>query len=104
MRSIRSLNFEYRSWNNRINIIQICGLYVRKFVQKNRKTTAGYTHYTQHGRKLIFTHMLYSFFYSVRTHTLHNKSIQNLSVITTLYTLYTGPITTTTLNIYKKGL
>jgi hypothetical protein len=81
-----------------------CGLYVRKFVQKNRKTIQSCTHYTHLQNSSLFFQILYPLFYSPHTHILHNKSMQNIPVITTLYTLYTGPITTTTLNIYKKGM
>lgn len=104
MRRFCSSYFVVRISQKSQNVLLLCGLRVRKFVQKNRKTGLSYTHYTQHGKKIFITHKLYSFFYSPSAHTLHNKSIQISSVIMTLYTLYTGPITTTTLNIYKKGL
>jgi hypothetical protein len=75
-----------------------CGLYVRKFVQQS------YTHYTQPRSAQLFIRYLYPFFYSQLTQGLHNIRMQIISVNGYLYTLYTGPITTTTLNIYKKGM
>ena len=81
-----------------------CGLYVRKFVQKSWITIQSYTHYTQARVTSLYTAVLYPFFYSPITQGLHNKSMQTISVSNGLYTLYTGPITTTTLNIYKKGM
>jgi hypothetical protein len=104
MRSIRILKVEYRILNNSSNVIKTCGLYVRKFVQKNRKTTQSYTHYTQPISRLLFIQNLYPFLYSQVTQGLHNIGMQTVSVNLGLYTLYTGPITTTTLNIYKKGM
>lgn len=104
MRSIRSSYIVVRISQISKNILLPCGLYVRKFVQKNWITSRSYTHYTHKIRKVFFIQTLYPIFYSQLTHGLHNKSIQTSSVISWLYTLYTGPITTTTLNIYKKGL
>ena len=91
-------------FNNCINVLYICGRQVQNYVQKNWINLQSYTHYTQSHIYTAFSVFLYPVFYPQITHGLHKKSMQLISVNNRLYTLYTGPITTTTLNIYKKGM
>ena len=84
-------------------VAYLCGLVVQRFVQKKRINSASYTHYTQRLNNYVFWRQLYSYFYSPYSHSLHTLIIQPVSVTVQLYTLYTGPTTTTTYNIFKKG-
>jgi hypothetical protein len=104
MRNVRRLSFVGCASFFSKNIAYLCGCVVQKFVQKKRITTRVFTHYTQQFFIPFYLHTSHLILHPTYTHSLHNIFVQKLSVNGVFYTLYTGPITTTTYNIFKKGL
>ena len=103
MRNGSNFNYESNILKYHLFISFICGLTVQKFVQKKRINRASFTHFAQQEVLASNIQKLYSFIYPQYSQTLHNYCMQITSVSLQFYTLYTGPITTTTYNIFKKG-
>ena len=104
MRNFRRLSFVGCASFFSKFIAYLCGCVVQKFVQKKRITTRVFTHYTQQFFIPFYLHTSHLILHPTYTHSLHNIFVLKLSVNGMFYTLYTGPITTTTYNIFKKGL
>ena len=83
-------------------IVYICGYIVHNYVQKMSITNAIYTQFAHIIKKLRKIICLYTLLYSVKTHTLHTKIMNFLSVNLYLYTLYTCTTTTTMYIINKR--
>ena len=80
----------------------MCGYTVHNYVQKMSITNAIYTQFAHIIKKLRKIICLYTLLYSVKTHTLHTKIMNFLSVNLYLYTLYTCTTTTTMYIINKR--
>jgi len=80
-----------------------CGLMVQRYVYKKRISLVTFTQYTQAKQTGYNFANLYPIMYSAISQYMHNKCMQITPVYGSFYTVYTGPITTTTYNIFKKG-
>jgi len=79
------------------NMVLVCGNTVHKTMYNVFIKLLTYTRYTQFSDKTFFIYRLFAFYTLQAFAVVHIKSVQFISVITNLYTLYTGPTITTTL-------
>jgi hypothetical protein len=94
------LNNEARELKYIFFISYLCGLKVQNYENKMLITTLVFAHYSQPLKNSLKTIKLFTFLYPTLAHAFYNKCVQLVSVRYSLYTLFTGPITTTTFNTY----
>ena len=81
-------------------IAELCGFGVYNSENKMGITKASYTHNPQHFINSTYTIKLFTFLYPSFAQQFINKCVQTVSVNSGFYTVFTGPITTTTFNTY----
>lgn len=102
MHSIISSILDTGYFKNNTLISYVCGWMVQKFVQKKWIIGIAFAQYTQLNINYLLLHNVYTYFYAIITQGLHTIIRQSSSVSGRFCTVYTGPITTTTYNIYER--